>query len=146
MLRHAILITALAAMPAAAEIVTKPSPHDVPRTVERLVAAVEGAGAKVVAQVPHGQAAAGAGLELPEAVLVIFGNPEVGTPVMQEDLRAGLVLPLRVLVHVDGTGGAAVTYMTAEDLFAGLDVDAAGEAAGRIDGALGKLTDAAVAE
>ena len=136
----------LLAAPASGETVTKPSPVSVPETVERLVAAVEGAGASVVAQVPHSDAAASVDMDLPAATLVIFGNPEVGTPAMQQDLRAGLVLPLRVLVHDDGSGGTALTYQTAETLFSGMDVDLSSEAAQRIDGALGRLTDAAVGE
>ncbi|MFO6466218.1 DUF302 domain-containing protein [Jannaschia sp. KMU-145] len=145
MIRTAIAVFALTAGPALAEMVTKPSPHSVAETADRLVAAAEGAGASIVARVPHTKAAASVDMELPEAELVIFGNPKAGTPVMQEDLRAGLVLPLRVLVHAAGDG-TAVTYQTAEDLFAGMDIDPAGEAAARIDGALGNLTDAAVAE
>ena len=135
---------ALTAAPALAETVTKHSPHPVAETADRLAAAIEAAGATLVARVPHSEAAAGVGMELPEAVLLIFGNPEVGTPVMQQDLRAGLVLPLRVLVHAHGDA-SGVTYQTAETLFAGLDVDPASEAAGRIDGALGMLTDKAIA-
>jgi len=136
----------LAATPGLAEMVTKPSAHSVTETADRLAAAVEGAGATLVARVPHAKAAASVDLDLPEAELLIFGNPKVGTPVMQQDLRAGLVLPLRVLVHADGNGGAAVTYATAETLFDGLSVDPASEAAQRINGALGKLTDAATGE
>lgn len=146
MIRTLAAALALAgATAAAAETVTKPSPVSVPETADRLVAAVEEAGAAVVARVDHADAAAGADLELPAATLLIFGNPAVGTPAMQEDLRAGLVLPLRVLVHDDGAGGTALTYQTAESLFAGMDVDPTGEAASRIDGALSRLTDAAVA-
>ena len=138
-------LLALVSGPVIADPVTKSSPNSVGDTVDRLVAAVEEAGAAVVARVDHSAAASGADMALPEATLVIFGNPAVGTPVMQEDLRAGLVLPLRVLVHADGEGGAALTYESAADLFAGLDVDPAGEAAARIDGALDRLTDAATA-
>ena len=138
-------LLALVSGPVIADPVTKSSPNSVGDTVDRLVAAVEEAGAAVVARVDHSAAASGADMALPEATLVIFGNPAVGTPVMQEDLRAGLVLPLRVLVHADGEGGAALTYEAAADLFAGLDVDPAGEAAARIDGALDRLTDAATA-
>ncbi len=146
MLKTAIAALALTAMPAFAETVTKPSAHSVADTVDRLVAAVEGAGATVMARVPHSQGAASVDLELPESELVIFGNPRVGTLIMQQDLRAGVILPLRVLVHADGEGGAAVTYQTAESLFDGLDVDVTSEAAQRINGALGNLTDAATSE
>ncbi|WP_308916744.1 DUF302 domain-containing protein [Jannaschia sp. LMIT008] len=136
----------LGATPAAAEVVTKPSPHTVDVTADRLAAAAGDAGATVVARVDHAAAAEGAGMVIPGATLLIFGDPQVGTPVMQEDLRAGLVLPLRVLVHEADGSASAVTYQTASDLFAGLDVDPSGEAAARIDGALDNLTNSAVAD
>lgn len=138
----ATLAAALFAMPATAELVTKPSAYAVGQTADRLEEAVEEAGAAVIARVDHQASAEGADLTMPPAILVIFGNPKVGTPVMQEDLRAGLTLPLRVLVHADGED-TVVTYHTAESLFAGMDVDPAGEAAERIDGALEMLTDKA---
>ena len=49
-------------------------------------------GATVFARVDHAAGrAASAGMDLPEAQLLIFGNPKLGTPVMQEDIRAGTV-------------------------------------------------------
>ncbi|MEM7711797.1 MAG: DUF302 domain-containing protein [Pseudomonadota bacterium] len=146
MIRTALAILALTAAPALAETVTKPSAHSVSNTAERLVEAIEGAGARVMARVPHSEGAASVDLDLPEAELVIFGNPAVGTLIMQQDLRAGVILPMRVLVHADGQGGAAVTYQTPESLFAGLDVDLSSEAVQRVAGALGNLTDAATTE
>ena len=138
----AVTLAAFAA-PAAAEMITKPSAYSVPETADRLADAIAGAGATVVARVPHSDAAASVDMALPASVLMIFGNPRVGTPVMQEDLRAGLVLPLRVLIHDDGDGDTAVTYATAATLFSGMDVDLDGDAATRIDGALAMLTDKA---
>ena len=136
---------ALASTPALAETISKPSPHSVSETADRLVAAVEEAGAAVIARVDHAGAARGADLELADSQLVIFGNPRVGTPAMQQDMRAGLTLPLRVLVYDTGEG-TAVLYHSAGTLFAGMDVDQESEAATRINGALTMLTDKAVAE
>jgi uncharacterized protein (DUF302 family) len=34
--------------------------------------------------------------------LVVFGNPRAGTPLMQEDPKTGIELPLRMLVWNDG--------------------------------------------
>jgi uncharacterized protein (DUF302 family) len=44
-------------------------------------------------------------MELQNEVVVAFGNPRAGTPLMQQDPRVGIELPLRVLVwdHGDGT-------------------------------------------
>ncbi len=142
-----ILATAAAtalALPAAA-LETLASPHSVADTMDRLVAAVEGAGASVIGRVDHTGAAAGADMEMPEAQLLIFGNPKIGTPIMQQDLDAGLILPLRVLV-AEGEGGTIITWQTPEEMFAGMDVDLESEPVMMMSGALGKLTAAAAAE
>ena len=107
--------------------------------MDALVAAVEGAGASVIARVDHAGAAEGAGMDLPDAQLLIFGNPKVGTPVMQQDLRAGLILPLRVLVS-EGSDGTVLTWQSPEEMFAGLDVDLGSEAVATMAGALDRLT------
>jgi len=37
-------------------------------------------------------------LELEEEQVILFGNPRSGTPLMQDDRRIGIELPLRILV------------------------------------------------
>jgi uncharacterized protein (DUF302 family) len=125
------------ALPVAAE--TLASPHSVSQTMDNLVAAVEGAGAKVMARVDHTAGASSVDMELPDAQLLIFGNPKVGTPIMQQDLRAGLILPLRVLVH-DSDDGTVIRWQSPAEMFAGLDVDLDSEPVKMVAGALGKLT------
>lgn len=73
----------------------------VQEAMDRLEAAVEEAGATVFARIDHGQGAKDVDMSLPNSQLLIFGNPKLGTPVMQENFRAGLVLPLRVLAVWD---------------------------------------------
>ena len=131
------------ALPAGAESLA--SPHSVAETMDRLVAAVEGAGATVMARVDHTEGARSVEMDLPEAQLLIFGNPKVGTPIMQQDLRAGLILPLRVLVH-EGDGGTMITWQSPEEMFAGLDVDPGSEPVKLAAGALEKLTAKAAEE
>ena len=109
---------------------------------DRLVAAVEGAGAKVFARVPHSKGAMSVDIELQDAELVIFGNPALGTPALQQDIKAGLVLPLRVLIHDEG-GTTMITYETVDSMFEGLDIAADAEFRMKMTGALGKLTGAA---
>ena len=42
--------------------------------------------------------------------LLVFGNPAVGTPLMQEDQRIGLDLPQKYLVWEDRDGGVYITW------------------------------------
>ena len=134
-----------AALPATAEMITKTSPHTVEVTIDRLAAAVEGAGATVFARVDHAAGAAKIGSELRPTTLLIFGNPKLGTPAMLDAQTAGLDLPLRVLAYADSEGAVHVTYHAPATLAAthGLPSDA--KYIQMMTGALDKLTSAAIA-
>lgn len=82
------------------------SPHTVAVTVERFEAALKDKGIAVVARVDHAVAAAAAGMTLRPTQLLIFGNPKLGTPLMQSDQRIGIDLPLKALAWEDETGQA----------------------------------------
>ena len=146
--RPTLLATALYAalsLPAAAEIIDKLSPYPVNVTIDRLEAAVAGAGATVFARVDHAAGAAKVDMDLRPTELLIFGNPILGTPAMQDAQTAGLDLPLRVLAYADGDGVVHVIYHAPAALAAphGLPADAAYLA--KMTGALDKLTTKAVA-
>ena len=138
---------ALAAAPALADdMVRKTSPHDVPTTVDRLESAFEGTNIKVIARVDHAGAAAKAGMELRPTTLLIFGNPEHGTPLMQESQTIGLDLPMRVLVYEDAEGQTHVLYHEPEELAEEHGIDDDHEMIEKMTGGLDKLTDKATAE
>ena len=133
-------LTLGAAIPAMAELVTVTSSKSVTATADALAAAIEGAGAKVVARVNHQAAAQGAGLEMGEATVLIFGNPKIGTPAMQADPRAALYLPLKVVIYADASGTTQMAYDDPASMFAGLDIAADAPFVKVMTGALGKLT------
>lgn len=129
---------------AMAEDMMKTSPLSVTETIDALEAAVTGAGATVFARIDHAAGAQSVGKSLPDAQLLIFGNPALGSLAMEEDIRAGLVLPLRVLAYADADGTTQLTWTPAEDLFAGLDISADAEVIAKMNGALAALTAKAV--
>lgn len=135
----------LAASPTFAEYVTVNATGTVIEVSDRLVAAVEGAGATVFARVPHSKGAMSVDMELEDAELVIFGNPKLGTPALQQDIRAGLILPLRVLVHDDG-GQTVLTYESVDAMFEGLNIAEDAPFRSAMTGALAKLTGAAAGD
>lgn len=139
-----VLAAALAAAPALADghMMRVEASGSVAEAADRLEAAVSGAGAKVFARVNHGGGAASVDMELADSELLIFGNPKLGTPVLQADIRSGLVLPLRVLVY-DDDGQTVFIYETPGAMLSSYDVPADAEAIGKMAGALGKLTGAA---
>ncbi|MDF1873178.1 DUF302 domain-containing protein [Vannielia sp.] len=115
----------------------------VTEVADRLVSAVEGAGATVFARVDHAGGAASVDMELAPMELVIFGNPKLGTPALQDSALAGLALPLRVLVYEDGEGKVWLAYEDPEEMLEDVGVDEDLKALGMMEGALKKLTGAA---
>ncbi len=150
MLRSSLLAIGLtlttAATTFAADIITRTSPHSVSDTMDRLEAAVTGAGATVFARVDHAAGAAKVDMDLRPTQMLMFGNPKLGTPAMLDGQTAGLDLPLRVLVYADAKGVVHVAYHAPASLAEthGLPGDA--EYIAMMTGALDKLTGKAVAE
>ncbi len=141
-----LAIAIVAAAPALADdMVRKTSPQDVPTTVGRLEDAFQGTNIKVIARVDHAAAAAEAGLELRPTVLLIFGNPEHGTPLMQQQQSIGLDLPMRVLVYEDADGKTQVVYHEPAALAEAHGIDSDNEMIQKMTMGLDKLTDKATA-
>lgn len=130
----------------AADLVQKASPHSVQDTMDRLVAAVENAGARVAARVDHAAAANSVGIELAPNQVLVFGNPKIGSPIFVENPAAGLDLPIRVVVYDDGSGQTVVAYHKPASLAADYGVSPEMKSFQMMSGALSKLTDAAIAE
>jgi uncharacterized protein (DUF302 family) len=104
-------ITLALATPATADnLVAKRSAHGVADTMNRLEAAVKEQGIAVLARVNHAAAAQKVDMTLRPTELLIFGNPKLGTPLMQSQQRAGLDLPLKALVWQDEQGQTWIAY------------------------------------
>ncbi|WP_237218045.1 DUF302 domain-containing protein [Ruegeria lacuscaerulensis] len=66
--------------------------------------AIEEAGLASIASIDHARLAAAEGVEMPPSRVQIFSDPEINTPILKENIRAGLDLPFRVLSYAqDGT-------------------------------------------
>ncbi len=128
----------------AADMIKKTSPHSVSVTIDRLAAAVEGAGATVFARVDHAAGAAKVDMDLRPTQLLIFGNPKLGTPAMLDGQTAGLDLPLRVLAFEDADGAVHITYHAPASLAATHGLPADAKYIKMMTGALDKLTGKAV--
>lgn len=87
------------------------SRFDFETTLNNLLTAIDASPAGVAATVDHAANAASVGLDLgaPESRVIVFGNPNVGTPFMQSAQTAGIDLPLKILVTADRYGHVLVT-------------------------------------
>lgn len=84
------------------------SAHGFRETVERLTAAIRSAGLRLFVTIDHAAAAADVGLHMPPTVVLLYGHPAAGTPLMLAMPVVALDLPLRVLVREDASDGHAV--------------------------------------
>ena len=140
----ALSLAALPVLAGESALVKVKSAGDVEATMDALQSAVEGAGATVFARVDHAGGAQMAGMELAPEQLLIFGNPKLGTPAMQDDPLAGLHLPLRVLVYQDADGQVWLAYEDPSKSLIELDgIEADAAYLSKMSGALSKLTAAA---
>jgi uncharacterized protein (DUF302 family)/uncharacterized membrane protein YidH (DUF202 family) len=91
-------------------LITVPSNHSVPETLDRVEAILQSKGIKVFARVDHSGEAAQVGLTMPPTQLLIFGNPKGGTPIMLAAPTAAIDLPMKALAWQDSTGKVWLTY------------------------------------
>jgi uncharacterized protein (DUF302 family) len=80
------------------------SNHSVDVTLDRLEAILKEKGIGVVARINHAAAAQAVGEELRPTELLLFGNPKLGTPLMQANQEAGFDLPMKALAWQDASG------------------------------------------
>jgi uncharacterized protein (DUF302 family) len=71
-------------------------------TSRSLLDAIERRGLTVFARIDHAAGARAVGLELADEEVVLFGSPQSGTPLMQDDRRIGIELPLKLLLWREG--------------------------------------------
>ena len=131
--------------PADTDLVTLPSAHDATETAERLKSLLAQKGIEVFAHIDHAAGARKVGLPLRSTQVLIFGNPQAGTPLMQGRQTIGLDLPLRALVWEDAEGKVWLTYRRVEDLARRHHVTGRDETVKALDDGLAWLARAATA-
>lgn len=86
------------------ELHTATSDFSVKKTVDRMVAQIEKEGWHLFARIDHAEEARQKGLKLRPTELIFFGNPEIGTRLMQEQQIAAIDLPMKALAFKDENG------------------------------------------
>ena len=99
-----------------ANIVIKESKCDVYTTAHKLQRVLRHKGIKVFTKINHSDNAKSIGMQLSSSIALIFGNPKMGTLLMQEDPSIGLDLPLKVLIYQDKDGHTKMAYKDGEYL------------------------------
>ncbi|HEY4041139.1 MAG TPA: DUF302 domain-containing protein [Rhodopila sp.] len=116
------------------------SPEAFAPTLRRLEKAIEAAGMTVFARIDHAAGARDVGMTMPPTVVLFYGNPRGGTPIMLATPGAALDLPLKVLVREDTDGRTIVAFHLVTPLLEAAGVP--GELAVRLQPAQRVLVDA----
>lgn len=124
-------------------LVVTQSRHSVNVTGDRLVSVLEEKGMTVFDRIKHHEGATKAGLELRPTEVVIFGNPKVGTPLMQCSQSVAIDLPQKMLVWQDEAGDVWLAYNNPDYLAERHDIEGCDEALGKVATALENFAGAA---
>ena len=112
---HRLLIAAallaIGSLASAADgLITLKSPRSAKETMARLEEVVTTRGLTVFARIDHAAGAEKVGQSLRPTELLIFGNPQGGTPLMLCEQTSGIDLPLKALVWEDSAGQTWLAY------------------------------------
>jgi uncharacterized protein (DUF302 family) len=95
---------------AASGVIATRSAYDVGETIARLKKDIAAKGITFFQEIDQSALAAKAGIELKPSILLIFGNPPLGTQFMTANPQAGLDWPVRLLVYRDASGAVWTAY------------------------------------
>jgi uncharacterized protein (DUF302 family) len=113
------------------DLETVRSAFPVDEALVRIERAIASAGMKVFARIDQAAEARAVGLTMRPAVVLLFGNPKAGTPLMVARPTVAIDLPLKALVWEDDRGATWLTFNTPALLIRrhGLDAELAGRLA-----------------
>ncbi len=119
------------------------SQYPVKETSDRFETILNKKGMTVFKRINHAEGAAGVGIDLRPTEVIIFGNPKVGSPLMQCAQSAAIDLPQKALVWQDEDGVTWISYNDPAYLKQRHAIEGCDAVLTKVSGALSKLTAAA---
>ncbi len=104
------LFLAVSFVQAADGLIKVKSPHTTKATMDKFEEIVASKGLSVFARVDHSAGAKSVGKALRPTEVLVFGNPQGGTPLMQCVQTLGIDLPLKALVWEDASSQVWLGY------------------------------------
>jgi len=92
------------------------SPYSVPETLKRIESTLQEKGLTIFCRIDHSGEAEKVGLKMRPTLLILFGSPKGGTPVMVASPTIAIDLPLKVLISEDAEGKVWVSHNSPEYL------------------------------
>ena len=141
-----IALSASFSVAASDGLVKYESNYSVKETADRFEDIAKSKGLTLFARVDHQKNAASVNLELRPTEVIIFGNPKVGTPLMQCAQDVAIDLPQKVMVSEDDNKKVWLTYNNPTYLMERHQIQGCDEVIKKISGVLSKLSEATVAK
>ena len=127
-------------------VVSVESDFSAKETADRFVNIIENKGLKMFARIDHAAGASSVDIELRPTELIIFGNPNVGAPLMKCTQQAAIDLPQKALIWEDAEGKVWFSYNDPAYLEARHKIEGCDDVLTKISTVLGNLSSAATNE
>ena len=124
-------------------MINVPSAFGVEETADRLEIILNEKGMTIFNRISHSEGASNVGIELRETELIIFGNPKVGSPLMQCKQSVAIDLPQKALIWRDEDSQVWISYNDPEYLKVRHNITGCDEVLSKIEKALAGMTKAA---
>jgi len=124
-------------------VITVKSDFSATETADRFVEIIDKKGMTLFTRINHMENAAGVNLELRPTEVVIFGNPNIGTKLMQCSQAVAIELPQKALIWEDDKGEVWFSYNDPAFLKQRHSVQGCDKVFTKISNVLGKLSKAA---
>ncbi|MDD1827069.1 DUF302 domain-containing protein [Photobacterium sp. ZSDE20] len=142
----AILLSASFSVAASDGLIKYQSNYSVKETADRFEEIAKSKGLTLFARIDHQKNASNVDLELRPTEVIIFGNPKVGTPLMQCAQDVAIDLPQKVLVSEDANKKVWLSYNDPNYLLNRHAINGCDEVIKKISGVLSKLSEATIAK
>lgn len=128
-------------------LIIKQSPHDVETTYEKLRTIIyNNPNLKILLELDHSKNATSVDLDLRPTKIIMFGNPKLGTPLMQASATTSIDLPQKIVVFAGEEGKANLVYNDPMYLKNRHHISGVEEVLQKVSGALNNITNKVIEE
>ena len=128
---------------AAEGLITLASKHSVEVTANKLEQQLSAKGMKIFQRINHAQNAKSVDIQLSPPELIIFGNPQAGSPLMKCAPTVGIDLPQKALIWQDENQHVWISYNDPAYLKQRLNIQGCDKVLEKVSGILAKMTEMA---
>lgn len=128
-------------------LIIKNSPYNFETTYTKLKNIISNnPNLKILLELDHSKNAASADLELNATKIIMFGNPKLGTPLMQASPTASIDLPQKIIVYTTDKGDTKIAYNNPAYLQERHQIEGKEDILTTITGALNTITNKVIEE